>query len=173
MHRTASLSAVLLLVLGLALVGGGSLLGAQEATPTPVSSVGVSGGALGQGEPEAAPDHVLWLRHATFEPGGYVPLHHHPGALVLSVESGSLLYAVEEGVATVTRKGTDGSPGATEAIGPGEETTINAGDSVFEQGVLHTAINEGDEPTKLLIAALAVADEPFTQYHEDARPLGS
>lgn len=167
------LPALLLLVLGLAFLGGGSIGGAQEATPTPVAAVGFVGGLLGQGEPETAPGHVLSLRYATFEPGGYVPLHHHPGALVLSVESGTLVYTVHEGTAIVTRMATDGNPGPTEEIGPGQATTLNAGDAVFEQGVLHTAVNEGDEPTTVLISALWESGRPGTIFHPDAKPLGS
>ncbi len=110
---------------------------------------------------------MLWLRDATFEPGGIVPLHHHPGALVLAIQSGALTYIVAEGEAVVSRAAGDGTPGPVEEIGPGMETVLAAGDSVFEESVVHLARNDGDEPVHLFIAALAATDEPFTQFHEE------
>lgn len=143
-----------------------SAVEARQSTPVPVGSVGVTGGALGGGDPTVAPGYTLWLREGTFEPGGIVPLHHHPGALVLFIESGELTYIVAEGEAIVTRATGEGTPAPTEVIGPGMETVLTAGDSVFEQGVTHVSRNDGAEPVTLLIAALAATDEPFTQYHE-------
>ena len=160
---------VLSLVLGLVAVAvgaGRAAGGAQRATATAISSVGVGGGPVGSGEPEAAPGHILSLRRGIFEPGGIVPLHHHPGALVLWIEAGELTYIVSEGEAEVTRAGTDETPGPTERFGPGTETVLKPGDAVFEQGVVHVSRNDGGEPVVLWIAALAAADQPFTQYHE-------
>ena len=37
---------------------------------------------------------------------------------------------------------------------------------MFEQGVVHVSRNGGGEAVVLWIAALAAADQPFTQYHE-------
>ena len=114
--------AVPTLVLGLAVLivsAGDAAGGARQATPAAIGSVGVGGGPVGSGEPAAAPGHVLSLRRGIFEPGGVVPFHHHPGALVLWVESGELTYVVAEGEAQVTRATVDGTPGPTEAVGPG------------------------------------------------------
>ena len=140
--------------------------GALQATPAAVGSTGVGGGPVGSGEPEAAPGHQLSLRRGIFEPGGIVPFHHHPGGLVLWVESGELTCIVAEGEAQVTRAASDGTPGAREAFGPGTETVLRPGDAVFEQGVVHVSRNDGSEPVVLWIAALAATDQPFTQYHE-------
>lgn len=159
------LTVVLVLTIG-ALVETSHASGAEQHTPVPISSVGVSGGPLGSGEPEAAPGYLLSLRRGVFEPGGVVPLHHHPGALVLSIESGTLTYEVVEGEAVVSRAAVDGTPGPTEQIGPGSSTTLTVGDAVFEQGVVHVSRNDGHEPVVLLLAALATTGEPFTQYHE-------
>jgi hypothetical protein len=168
MRRRTVLSSALVLIALTVLTS--SLIGAQQGTPAAGGSVGVGGGGLGSGEPEAAPGYILWLRRGTFEPGGYVSLHHRRGALVLSVESGSLTDTAAEGVAVVTRAATEGTPGPTEEIGPGMETVLQPGDSVIEQGVVHTSRNDGDEPTTVLIAALTAAGQQFTQYHEEATP---
>ncbi len=154
----------------LALSAAPTLLGAQSGSPLPADSSGVGGGPIGGGEPDAAPGNTLWLRQGIFEPGGYVGPHHHPGALVLYLESGSLVYSVIEGEATVYRAATDDPPGPVETFGPGEVAMIEAGDAVFEQGVLHTAENQGEEPTIVWISALATTDEAFTQFHEMGTP---
>ena len=170
MRCTAILVWVLVLIALVSLTPGFG--DAQQATPPTGAppSVGVGGGPLGSGQPEAAPGHALSLRRGVFEPGGYVSLHHHPGALVLYVESGSLVYPVSEGIAIVTRAATNGTPGPTEEIGPGTVATLNPGEAVFEQGVVHTTVNEGNEPAVVLIAALAATGQPFTLYHEMATP---
>lgn len=164
--RLVTLGVVAVVLLALAGLAP-AVIGARQSTPVPISSVGVTGGALGGGEPTVAPGSTLWLREGTFEPGGVVPLHHHPGALVLFIESGSLTYIVAEGEAIVTRATGEGTPAPIEAIGPGTETVLTAGDSVFEEGVIHVSRNDGEEPVNLLIAALAATDEPFTQFHEE------
>ncbi len=142
--------------------------GAQQASPPPTTD-GVSGGGLGSGMPDVAPGHLLSLRRGVFEPNGYVSLHHHPGALVLWIESGELIYAVSSGAAQLTRATTEGTPAATEQLGPGTQTTLRPGDAVFEQSVVHVSRNDGSEPVVLWIAALAAADQPLTVF-ESATP---
>jgi quercetin dioxygenase-like cupin family protein len=164
----AILVIVMIGVLGGMVVLGVGLTTAQEATP-PVESVGVGGGAVGSGEPSIAPGYLLSLRRGIFEPGGIVPLHHHPGALVIYVESGALTYTVSEGEAMVTRAADDGgTPGPAETIGSGDATRLMPGDVVYEDGVVHVTENEGDEPSVIWIAAVTALDEPLTQYHEPA-----
>jgi quercetin dioxygenase-like cupin family protein len=164
----AILVIVMIGVLGGVVVLGAGPTTAQEATP-PVESVGVGGGAVGSGEPSIAPGHLLSLRRGIFEPGGIVPLHHHPGALVIYVESGVLTYTVSEGEALVTRAVDDGgTPAPTETVGPGEATDLMPGDVVYEDGVVHVTENLGNEPAVIWIAALTALDEPLTQYHEPA-----
>ena len=157
----------LMLVLGVGLVSGAAPSTAQEATPA-IGSVGVSGGAVGSGEPDAAPGHILSLRRGIFEPGGIVPLHHHPGALVIYVESGELTYTVSEGEALVTRVAPEGTPAPTERFGPGTAAVLRPGDVVYEEGVVHVTENLGDEPAVIWISALTATDEPLTQFHDAA-----
>lgn len=142
-----------------------SFVDAHQASPTATPpTTGVSGGGLSSGLPDAAGGYQLSLRQGVFEPGGYVSLHHHPGALALWIESGELTYIVSSGVAKITRAAANGTPGPTEDIGPGMETTLRAGDAVFEQAVMHVSRNDGREPVVLWIAALAAADQPLTVF---------
>ena len=92
-------------LLGL-LVVAGPLTGAQDATPAPIAAVGVTTDMLGSGQPDAAPGQALAGRRNTYEPGGFTPTHHHPGALVVHVESGELTYTVIEGTVQVHRAAT-------------------------------------------------------------------
>src|SRR5215212_9771724 len=156
---------VMIMVLGSAFVSRAASPAAQPATP-PVGSIGVGGGAVGSGEPQTAPGQLLSLRRGVFEPGGIVPLHHHPGALVIYVEAGELTYTVSEGEAIVTRVAETGTPAPGERIGPGDATLLRPGDAVYEEGVVHVTENLGDEPAVIWIAALTAVDEPLTQFHE-------
>jgi quercetin dioxygenase-like cupin family protein len=165
MPRNALVSSVLVVVA--LLVAMPVLGGAQHATPAASGSVGVSGGAFGGGETKAAPGYALSLRRGVFEPGGIVPLHHHPGALVLYVESATLTYSVFEGEAQVQRQvEPGGTPGPIERFGPGTEAILNPGDVVFEQDVVHVTENSGEVPAVILIAAHVAVDQPLTEYHE-------
>ncbi|MGH2615761.1 MAG: cupin domain-containing protein [Thermomicrobiales bacterium] len=165
MRTTAILALVFIVVLGGTLAFHTAPTTAIQATPT-IGSVGVGGGAVGSGEPEFAPGYLLSLRRGIFEPGGIVPLHHHPGALVIYVESGTLTYTVSEGEALVTRAAQEGTPSPAERLGPGAAALLQPGDAVYEEGVVHVTENLGDEPAVIWIAALTAADEPLTQFHE-------
>jgi len=161
MRRSFVLVSVLALLLSGSVAGGRLAAVAQEGTPAAEPIVGVTAGLLGAGQPDAAPGHELAMRRLVFEPGGSIADHHHPGALVLYVETGALTYAVVEGVAEVQRPGQDGNPGPTEQLRPGEETVLDAGSSLFEQDVVHSARNAGDEPLVLLLANLHTEGEPL------------
>jgi quercetin dioxygenase-like cupin family protein len=156
-------------VLGL-VVGGVLNAGAAPPAAPAIESVGVSGGAVGSGEPGAAPGQLLSLRRGVFEPGGIVPLHHHPGALVIYVESGTLTYSVHDGEAVLTRAAAEGTPAPNERIGPGTAAQLRPGDVVYEEGVVHVTENLGDEPAVIWIAALTATDEPLTQFHATPAP---
>ena len=169
MRFRAILALAFILVLGGALVSRALPATARQATPA-VGSVGVGGGAVGSGEPQTAPGQLLSLRRGVFEPGGIVPLHHHPGALVIYVEAGELTYTVSEGEAIVTRVAETGTPAPGERIGPGDATLLRPGDAVYEEGVVHVTENLGDKPAVIWIAALTAVDEPLTQFHEMATP---
>jgi quercetin dioxygenase-like cupin family protein len=164
MRRTSVIVSTLLL-LAVGVLGSGWLpTRAQQGTPAAANVVDVAIGLLGTGQPEAAPGHALELRRVVFEPGGSIANHVHPGALVLYIESGALTYAVVEGSVAIQRAAEDGTPGPTEELGPGDETVLNPGDALFEQAVVHSARNDGDEPTTVLVSSVAEAGEPFTVF---------
>lgn len=169
MRSTAALSLALMMILGSALASPAASPPTVPGTPT-IGSVGVGGGAVGSGEPRVAPGYLLSLRRGVFEPGGIVPLHHHPGALVIYVESGTLTYTVSEGEALLTHVAQAGTPTPTERVGPGMTALLQPGDAVYEDGVVHVTENRGDEPAVIWIAALTAIDEPLTQFHEVATP---
>ena len=141
---------------------------AQESTPVaaPAGAVGVTIEARGSGTPDAAPEHQLGLRRVVFAPGGVIHNHHHPGALVLTVESGALGYTVQEGDVTVVRAATNGTPGPNEQLTPGVEAILNPGDALFEQSVVHSARNASDGETVVWVASVIEAGQPFTVFHE-------
>jgi len=166
MRRLSVVASVLAAVLLAVLASGRAAdTTAQDATGSP-ASVGVTTEILGSGRPEAAPGQALGGRRNTFAPGGFVPPHMHPGALVLHVESGELTYSVIEGTVQIQRAAVAGPPDPVEAMGPGQETVLRAGDWLFEQGVVHTARNDTSAPTVVLVTSLTDADEPFTVFHE-------
>jgi hypothetical protein len=160
---------VMIMILGSAFVSRAASPAAQPATP-PVGSIGVGGGAVGSGGPTAAPGQLLSLRRGVFEPGGIVPLHHHPGALVIYIESGALTYTVSAGEAVLTHAAQAGTPAPSERLGPGSATLLQPGDAIYEEGVVHVTENRGDVPAVIWIAALTTLGEPLTQFHVTATP---
>ena len=169
MRRISTLPTLVAVVLLGLLALGRLITVAQDATPPP-ASVGVTTDILGGGQPDAAPDQALGMRRNTFAPGGMVPAHLHPCALVLHVERGELTSTVIEGTVQIQRAATAGTPGPTEHLGPGQETVLRAGDWLFEQGVVHTARNATTGETVVLVAALTAADLPFTVFHQLGTP---
>lgn len=167
MKRKAVPTTVLVMI---ALVGiAPALIAARQTEPI----AGVEGGAIGQGAPAAAPGHTLSLRRAVFAPDGYVSTHHHPGPLVLFVESGELTYGpIVEGQVEIVRgelyAAGEGTVTPTEQLGPGNETVLRSGDWLYEEGgVVHEARNAGSEPAVVWLSALWTTDEPGTIFHEE------
>ncbi len=150
----------------------GTRVSAQEATPA-AGPVGVTAALLGSGQPAVAPGHELSLRRVTIAPGGGIPAHTHPGALVIYLESGTWGYtALDEGT-QLTRAATNGTPGPTEEMAVGEEITLNAGDWIYVEDPSDDIRNAGDEPVVLLIAGLTRVGEPFTTIMADMAMEGT
>ena len=163
MRRLAvPLSLVAVVLFGLALRGGPAPpTAAQEGSPA-AGPVGVTSALLGGGEPAAAAGHELTLRRVTIAPGGGIPAHTHPGALVIYLESGTWGYTALGGTARLTRAAVAGTPSPAEDLPIGTEVILQAGDVLYVEEPADAIRNAGDEPVVLLIAGLTRVGEPFT-----------
>ena len=140
---------------------------AQEATPTPTYSVGVTAEILSRKEADAAPGYYLQVVRVTFAPGAGVAPHTHPGDTVTFQESGSHAFTVLDGEAHLLRAGT-----ATPAAGPAGEAmernreyTIATGDALaFNAQTAHTSRNPTSEGAVLLEAQLREVGMPLTEF---------
>ena len=139
--------------------------GAPDATP---GAPGVSGGALGGINSAAAPGYRLVMAETVFTPGSYVTQHTHPTAIVVCVQSGALGFAIQAGMATVTRSETRATPDAAEQLALNAELVLEPGDCVafdeFAEHTIHTAWNASSETTVIWEARLVKTDEPFTTF---------
>ena len=162
--------AALLLASGRRSVGA-----AQDATPaaTPTGPVGVSAQPMGSGQPAAAPGLELTLRRITIAPGGRIPAHIHPGALVIFVEAGSFGYTTLGGTVQLTRAAVGGTPSPAEAVSLGAEVVLSPGDWVFVEDPQDDARNAGDDDVVVLIAGLTRVGEPFTTFMGDMEMGGT
>jgi hypothetical protein len=140
-------------------------LAAQEATPA--GPVGVTADLMGSGEPSTTPGLELSLRRISIAPGGSVPPHSHPGALVIFTESGSWGYIHLGGMVELHRATGEGTPTAAEEMPVGEEVVLNAGDWLFVEDPQDDIRNTGEEDLHLLIAGLTRVGEPFTMVMSD------
>ncbi len=135
---------------------------AQDTTPAPTGPVGVTVQVLGTGLPTAAPGLALTLRRLTIAPGGHLPAHSHPGALVIFVEAGTWGYTVLGGVAQLTRAAVGGTPTPAEEMPVGTEVILTAGDWIYIEDPQDEFRNAGEEDVVLVSANLAQIGEPFT-----------
>jgi hypothetical protein len=168
-------------------------LAAQDATP-PAAAGGATGTTaqlLGGGQPASAPGLELTLRRIVHAPGGQVPAHSHPGALVIFVEAGTWGYTSLGGTALLTRVGAaatpaasgaaaspgaltfgGGAPGAGEPLPVGQEVLLTAGDWLFVEDPQDAVRNAGGDDVVLLVAGLTRVGEPFTAFMADAEMGG-
>ena len=134
---------------------------AQEATATP-DPEGVSGEILGAGVPTAVPDMELVLRRTIIAPGGGLPLHSHPGPLLLVVDSGTWGFTPVAGSnIQLTRAAGDGSPTPAEEPPLGVELILTKGDFIFIEDSQDEMRNAGEDDVVLLIAALTPVGQDF------------
>ena len=141
-------------------------LRAQEASPaaTPTGATGTTAQVMGVGQPTTAPGLELSLRRITIAPGGRIPAHSHPGALVIFVEAGSFGYTTLGGTVQLNRAAVGGTPAPAETVTMGSEVILNPGDWVFVENPQDDARNAGNDDVNLLIAGLLTAGEPFTTF---------
>ncbi len=157
--------------------------GAQDATPaaSPVAAdaapgigtddyEGIERIDLGQGDLSAVPGEGIRLSRITVEPGATTPPEPNQGnvafdaSFVVSVESGALTAtfvgpAAEGGRMEVRRQSaTNQAEGETfpdaEAMAPGDEVTLEAGDSIFVEDALYVFSNAGSEDAVALTAVM-------------------
>lgn len=123
--------------------------------------------ALGGISPMMAEGRQLVLLRLTLPPGASIQAHSHPGAVVITVESGTFATRFIHGSGTITRAGIDGAPGAAETPETGEAIELHAGDTLaYDQDAGHTMDNPGAEPLVLLASALLASDEPGFMFQE-------
>ncbi len=151
-----------------------TLVAAQDATPaaTPTGPVGVTAQLMGVGQPAASPGLELSLRRVTIAPGGGIPAHSHPGALVIFVEAGTWGYTALGGTAQLTRAAVAGTPTPAEALPIGTEVILNPGDWLFVEDPQDDIRNAGSDDVVLLIAGLTRVGEPFTTFMTGAEMAG-
>jgi hypothetical protein len=157
------------LILGV-MVSSGFSAAAQDATPgtAPAAGpVGVSSTLLGSGEPSLVPGHELILRRVTIEPGGRLPSHTHPGAMVIYLEAGTWGYIPLQGVAQLTRAAVDGTPSPTEDMVLGTETMLQPGDVIYVEDPGDDIRNAGEDQVVLWVAGLTPVGVPFTTLMPD------
>lgn len=187
MRRISVLAFLVVLVTIVAFGGGTARTTAQEVTPaaTPAAAPNFTVGSLApigetfelipgvhlqflnEGQPTAAPDHAMVLYRVIFS-GGEVPSHIHPGATVLSVESGSLSWTLQAGTATVIRPGA-----APEQVSePGTEVVLMPGEGMwYNADVVHTARSADALPASVLVSSLLEMGQPaFTLTDEHGTP---
>jgi quercetin dioxygenase-like cupin family protein len=122
---------------------------------------------LNEGQAAGAPGQSLVLYRVTLREGE-VPPHIHPGATLLTVESGELSWTLEAGTVSVTRPG----EAPEEVTEPGTEIVLNPGEGLsYNADVVHTARAAGDEPAVVVIASLFEVGQPFiTPIDEHGTP---
>lgn len=165
-------------VMLLSVLAGALILGAavarvdarQQGTPAP--GAGVSTEVLGRMEVASAPGQALHLLRVTFEPGGSVAAHAHPGTTIYHLASGTLGFTLVEGEAHLVRAGTDtaaATPPAAESIAIDAEITLTAGDTVYYDGsTVQVERNDGDDPAVVLVSNLRGIDEPARELFDPA-----
>jgi quercetin dioxygenase-like cupin family protein len=169
-RATTPVVVVAVVLLGLVLMGKSAVQGVvQESSPAaspPAGPVGVTSVLIGGGEPVAAPGHELTLRRVTIAPGGSIPAHTHPGALVIVGESGIWEYTPQGGTGRLSRGAVAGTPSPAEDLTVETELILHAGDVLYVEEPAADIRNAGDEPVVLLIAGLTRFGEPFTAVME-------
>lgn len=135
-----------------------------DATP---GGEGITGVILGGVEPVVAPGYRLVLAELVFAPGTYATEHLHPTAIVFCVQSGALGFAIQQGMASITRDGAE----EAEILSVDTEVVLEPRDCVafdhFAVPTSHTGWNASDGPTVLWEARLLKIDEPFTTFIDE------
>jgi len=122
---------------------------------------------MGAGQPTTTPGMELTLRRVTLAPGGGIPPHSHPGALLIVVESGTWGHTALGGSAQLTRAAVAGTPTPAEEVPMGVELILTAGDALFVEDPQDEIRNAGEDDVVLLVAGLTPVGESFTTLMGD------
>lgn len=112
--------------------------------------------ALATSVPSVLPDRTLMFLRITMDPGVAIPFHHHPGSVIVVVQSGLFGTEFKEGEGVVTRYGQE----APETVIAGDDTTLHPGDTLSYEGAVHSMRNDGPGPLVLLVSALLDPAQP-------------
>jgi quercetin dioxygenase-like cupin family protein len=167
--KSSSLAAVaLLLLLGLlAHPTTGTTSATMAVAPDPLAGITVE--PMGTVQPAAAPGQTLQMLKLTMEPNSTIDLHHHPGAVVISVVSGQFTTSFADSSAMLSRA----DLADTEPVESGTDYVLNPGDTVAYDASTtgHVMKNEGTEPLVLIASVLFEDGQPGFIF-EDATPIG-
>jgi quercetin dioxygenase-like cupin family protein len=181
-RRPLAAAAAFVLAVGLLLAGCGSDDESSTATTTEAEAAATDAAGstdttaaasgevvkdvLGQvDDPPGADGSLLTLIRYTIPAGAKLAPHIHPGVQLARIESGTLTYTVEEGTATVRRKGAE----TDEAVTGPTTITLDAGDTVTElDGMVHFGANDTDEPIVIIATLLTTDGEDLAVPVDDA-----
>ncbi len=166
--RRAALAGLGASGLGLALFTHAFGVTAQDATPAagPIKGNQLAPGVVAEvfaGVPSArAPGQTVYVARFTFQPGGEIFPHSHPGTTVLAVASGTFGWTLLAGTAHVVRGAASGAAEPAEDVTElGSEVILEPGDAIYyEDDVIHTARGAGDTPAVVHATQVLTAGEP-------------
>jgi quercetin dioxygenase-like cupin family protein len=151
-------------VAGLAILGAGSAVPAQQAAPAPAAgpitvselAPGVTAEVLAAAPSASAAGQTVYVARFVFKPGAEIFPHSHPGTTVLGILSGTFGWTLKAGVAHVIRGAGAGATGPVEDLTkPGTDVLLKPGDAIFyESDVVHTA--RGASKTDAVVLASLV-----------------
>jgi quercetin dioxygenase-like cupin family protein len=171
---TAAVAALILAAITLAF-GVVSRGAAQDATPPAgepaVSQIELAPGFVAEvfaGVPsERAPGQTVYTARFTIQPGSEIFPHGHPGTTSLSVANGSFGWTLLQGEAYVVRGAGSGGTAVEEITEPDTEVILEPGDAIYyEDDVVHTARNAGDDVAVVLGTLVLEAGQPLLMTPE-------
>ena len=129
--------------------------GSPSTMASPVAGNGAGQTLMAATVEVPAEEHYVGLYRVAYAPGAAEESHAEPGQTLNFVAAGSLTIAVE-GPATLTRVA---DPATGEAVEPGTEVVLEAGDGLLiPAGTAHTNRNTGEGPAVLLAAVILPVD---------------
>jgi len=143
------LSLVTIALLGFLTLHAQPVAVAQDATPSAEEMAGLTFEPIGFAQGVALPSLAdLTAARGGFEPGASFPFTpSDPEGVFVVVESGAITARVDEMSWTITR-----GAGASEEVAPGEDATLEVGDSAFIPGnVTGEVRNNGQERAEILV----------------------